>query len=670
MSENWPYFKVNKSSITLFPTKEDVENSLRAGYVMTDDPDEDLLANFGNNPQRTRNKYMKERLQRHLDALDAHTEEYIRLYNLQFTINNFYAKKDPADENSEEFLPAKANIDIDDSSNPKMTVEMFAPIGADLIVDDETATFDPKGLSVPRMKAIIDLACRHNMVSDINAFELENCDADLKNMLEKAKEELIKEHREPVTGGMSGEEDKPVSDADFEKAKDEKKQQPQPSDNKNSNEPQRDPKAEKEMLDKANKLFENWLNKNKIKNNTWFLGHDFSGGWTTFTVYSSESDDPFRKPVEKTRRGDIKYNYELEIKTRIRNGRLEIEFSVPYGKNLNEDQAANIAAAFKAAGVKRITFDGLTDGNEAAMRLGCAAKGVIPINHNINFEKYDKMINMAGVKMDKNSPDFYQYQYDLAIQVGERLKGKGIDWNDEKNKNNPECRRIRWAVGAYKRHPFRDLWEDSGLRDSYEQKIDICTVAKGTKAYSDAAYAVGAKMAVYYLYQEFSQNALSPISVFLDGKSGSLNEREKLVLANALQRSNISLDTTMRNVPPHVFLELYEEMFKTQHENAKRDLEYNYVEALTSANKYGSKDNPEYIAIRKCASNAEVFMRNMKKELAEFQLPEIGLKDPNEYNYDFKPAYEKAVADGLIDENAGRKGRRYNRNSTSQDDGR
>ncbi|MBO7556752.1 MAG: hypothetical protein J6T72_05105, partial [Alphaproteobacteria bacterium] len=300
MSENWPYFKVNKSSITLFPTKEDVENSLRAGYVMTDDPDEDLLANFGNNPQRTRNKYMKERLQRHLDALDAHTEEYIRLYNLQFTINNFYAKKDPADENSEEFLPAKANIDIDDSSNPKMTVEMFAPIGADLIVDDETATFDPKGLSVPRMKAIIDLACRHNMVSDINAFELENCDADLKNMLEKAKEELIKEHREPVTGGMSGEEDKPVSDADFEKAKDEKKQQPQPSDNKNSNEPQRDPKAEKEMLDKANKLFENWLNKNKIKNNTWFLGHDFSGGWTTFTVYSSESDDPFRKPVEKT----------------------------------------------------------------------------------------------------------------------------------------------------------------------------------------------------------------------------------------------------------------------------------------------------------------------------------------------------------------------------------
>ncbi len=663
MEDKWPYFEVKNTDKTFFQTPEQVERELCAGYVASDNSDEETLGSgLGRRIGKLKNKFKNNKLEQHLDALRKHPDEYVRLYNLQFSINHFTQKVNPSDEDSEEIQPAQAIIFIDEKDNNiKVNVEMFEPVGADLVIDEGKANFDATGLSVTRVKAVIDLLNRHHLVDGFDDLKLCDADENCTNLVNKAVEELKEEAKKEEKGFMRGEstdsiDNTPVKDEDFNTPSSSEGSAEQ-AHNAPSNTERRSgllgkifgfnkiSEAEKQELEKANKIFENWLNKNKVKGRSWQFGYEWSGGWDTFTAYPTESIKRRRYDVEANEKGELKYNYEFKIYTRIKNGKVEIAYSLPPGKILNNDQSALIAAAFKAAGVKYVSFNGMTDANEAAMRNGCAMKGLIPVNHTINFEKFDKMIDTAGIKMDKNSPEFYRYKYDLAMQIDKNLQKKGIDWRDEKNKNNPDCRRIRWSIGAYELHPFRDLWEDFGLRASYEKKVRMNDKNPDDRAKYGAAYVIGAKMAVYSLYQAFSENAASPVSVLLDQNNNTLSKEEKAALSSVVGDST---DTNVRDLSPKALLALYDAMYNTQIEVAKRDLEDNYRRAIISANEFDSKDNPEQYAIRECNGNADLLISNMNEELKDCQLPPIFLTRTTNPKYNFDEAHDRAVELGII----------------------
>ncbi len=685
MENNWPYFKVKNKDKTFFKTPEQVEEELRAGYIVSDDTDNETIGNgWGGRIGKIKKQFKNNKLEKHLEALRKHPDEYVRLYNLQFSINHFTRKVNPSNEDSEEIQPARAIIFIDDKDdNIKVDVEMFDPVGTDLVIDEGKANFDPNGLNVTRAKAVIDLLNRHNLVEGLDDLKLYDADENCTNLINKAVEELKQDAYAEERGFMSGEkapkqDDNPVSDEDFVSAASNEGSAQQThadtsessknggffsnifgSKNKLSAESKKD-------IEKANKVFENWLNKNKVKGRSWQLGYDWDGGWETFTAYPSESIKRRRRDVEANDKGELKYNYEFKIYTRVKNGKVEIAYSLPPGKILNNDQSALIAAAFKAAGVKYVSFNGMTDANEAAMRTGCAMKGLIPVNHTINFEKFDKMVDIAGTKMDKNSPEFYRYKYDLAMQVDKNLQKKGIDWRDEKNKNNPDCRRIRWSIGAYELHPFRDLWEDFGLRSSFEKKVRMNSLSQEERTNKGAAYVIGAKMAVFSLYQTFSENTSSPVSALLDEKNKTLTNNEKEALSLALAKAGTSKDTNVRDLSPKTLLALYDAMYETQTELAKKDLEDSYLKAIVSANEFDSKDNPEQYAIRECNGNADLLISNMNEELKDCQLPPIFLTRTTNPKYNFNEAHDRAVELGIIRPRP--KKTRYNRDENADGD--
>lgn len=668
MDDKWPYFDVEYSGAHFFTSVEDVEQELRAGYVVSDDTDEETLGNGIGSPSKKFKGKHKNTIEQHLKALRDYPDEYLLLYNMQYSINHFTLERPAEGENAEKFQPARAMIFIDnENDNIKIDVEMFEPVGADLVIDEGKANFDTKNFSVAKAKAIIDLLQRHKMVDNLDDLKLKDADEECQNIVKQAVEELKKEKNRPSKGVMSEEsedsdENSSVDDEAFNKFSSSNE-----GDTGQSTEtpPQTEEKhgirgwwarrraqralsaSDREQILKANKIFENWLNKNKVNGRSWRLGYDGDGGWTTFTSYPTEYRKLPRHDVEANDKGEMKYNYEFKIYTRVVNGKVQIAYSLPPGKILNNDQAALIAAAFKAAGVKYVSFNGMTDANEAAMRTGCAFKGLIPTNHTINFEKFDKMIDSAGTKMDKNSPEFYRYKYDLAMQIDKNLQKKGIDYREEKNKNNPDCRRIRWAVGAYELHPFRDLWEDFGLRGSYEKKVRMTNMSVTEKTDNGAAYMIGAKMAVFSLYQAFSENASSPVSVLLE-KNSALTEDEKLALSLALRQNQTSSDTCVRDLSPRTLLALYDAMSRTQTEQAKKDLEESYFKAIVSSNEFDSKDNPEQYAIKECNDNADLLISNMNEELKDCQLPPIFLTRTTKPKYNFKEAHDRAVELGII----------------------
>ncbi len=668
MDDKWPYFDVEYSGAHFFTSVEEVEQELRAGYVVSDDTDEETLGNGIGSPSKKFKGKHKNTIEQHLKALRDYPDEYLLLYNMQYSINHFTLERPAEGENAEKFQPARAMIFIDnENDNIKVDVEMFEPVGADLVIDEGKANFDTKDFSVAKAKAIIDLLQRHKMVDNLDDLKLRDADEECQNIVKQAVEELKKEKNRPSKGVMSEESEDSTDNSSVDDEAFSKFSTSNEGDTGQSTEtpPQTEEKhgirgwwerrkarrslstEDREQILKANRTFENWLNKNKVKGRSWRLGYDGDGGWTTFTSYPTEYRRFPRHDVESNDKGEIKYNYEFKIYTRIVNGKVQIAYSLPPGKILNNDQAALIAAAFKAAGVKYVSFNGMTDANEAAMRTGCAFKGLIPTNHTINFEKFDKMIDSAGTKMDKNSPEFYRYKYDLAMQVNKNLQKKGIDYNDEKNKSNPDCLRIRWAIGSYELYPFSHLWTHSGLRDSYEKKVWMTNLSSGERKNSGAAYMIGAKMAAFSLYKVFSKNSSSPVSVLLNGNS-SLTEDERLALASALRQNNVSSDTNVHDLPPKTLLALYDAMFKTQTEQAKKDLEESYFKAIVSSNEFNSKDNPEQYAIKECNENANTLIRNMNEELADSMLPKIFLTETVKPTYNFKEAHERAVELGII----------------------
>ncbi len=611
----------------------------------------------------------------HLQALENNPETYTALYSIK--------------NNVEEADEAKAHLEIGENDQLKLKIQMLQPMAMDIDIVDGKVQFSPEGMTPEKMHDMIAFLQTHGIVVNDDSLKLENADQETQEVFEEAMEQFDDENQgEPQVFSFTGYGDgdyEEVTDSSYDPADEIRghwandataenfpAEEPKTEENEEQEEgstglfggkvPQKadhGANAQKEEFDKS---VTTWMNKNKRKGFSWFEGSTYNG-WDTFTCYSGENPKQNRTPITVDHKtGAMKCNYEFKIYSRMKNGRLEICFSLPPGKNLTDDQAYLITSALKDAGVKYVEYQkgtkAMSDSNEAIMRTACGKRLLVPTEHKVNTERYDKMIAAASQKVGANSPELYRYKYDLAMQMDKLLRKKGVDYRDPSKKNNPDCRTIRWAVGAYQLHPFRDLWEDFGLRGDYEKRLSEGTPSdpKCTDPNDGAKKVIGAKMAVGSLYEMFSDNASQDVAHLLSKDCKSLNDNEKGVLQAYVDNNGLSKDTQVRDMPPAALRAIYAEMCKTQEAKVKDDIEKEYFEILRRNKENGSKDDPEKGAVKEIFGRADTYIQDMNEQLKDCNLSQIFLARKAMPKHDFgkpsenggKSPREKAIEEGLV----------------------
>lgn len=695
MAENKPYFELKTKRASDLEPKE-IGQLLKAKLAeLSLEERSELEKNANANEKTISNKYSmrKAQIERQIKALGTKPEEFSALYNLRDNINGHIETENAGTAQGKAVQPAQANLKIDEGGNLSLKIGMIKPVGVLMEVVDGRIQFSPEDMDPEKMRAMVDFLERHGLTVDTSNLKLNNADEKTQELFDNVKANIEQEsYGEPqmlfmradsdenssnlddaanearqdvdndvqndINGNNAPTADENAADDDEEgeeEAEEEEQRTVQPKQNKKKVDPKS--AAAKKQLAELNKSITGWMDKNKRKGYSWFEGSS-CGGWKTFTAYGNEVGDDDRKPFSvnpKTK--EVKCNYEFKIYTRIgKDGKIEIAYSLPPGKTLTDDQADLITSALKDAGVKNVEFDAMSNSNEAVMRNSCGKQRLIPNGHKINAERYDKMVEIASKKVDANSPELYRYKYDLAMQMKANLEAKGMDVSAEKNRNNPDCRRIRWAAGAYQLHPFRDLWEDFGLRGDFEK-----AVAKGTPGMAErkederngASQVIGATMAVVSLYQIYEANMGSPLTVkdLLDGKQNLLRtEEERNALRAACAKNNDSLDTNVRDLSPRSMRAVYAAMTKTETAKAKENIEERYFEILKNNQDVDGKGESPEKAVNDCLNNARTRIEDVNGQLEDCDLKKIYLTRFSLPRHDFTEARAKAIKEGLIEE--------------------
>lgn len=685
MANGKPYFALKNNRASDMSAAE-VEKALQRTLDAIQTPEESELSGE-NKLQSSKISIKRTSAERQIETMKRNPELYARLYSLKEDISNEIIPEDPNNPDSPDKPVAETSpIRADENGSLSMKISLLRPAGVSMEVVDGRVQFSPEDMTPEKMRAMVDFLQRHGLVVDTSNLKLENAEQETQQLFDN----VIEQKEQAETGkpnimfAVSADGNEADDGSDHEEDRNEiledqlshDGEAPQAAADENDSEEapaqetsdkkKKDKKKKKEktpqekQLDALNESIAGWMNKNRNKGYSWFEGTSWqdckNGSWQTFTCYSSESTDPFRKPITidpKTK--EVKCNYEFKIYTRInKDGKLEIAYSLPPGKNLTDDQAYLITSALKDAGVKKVKFDKMSDTDDAIMRAACAKRLLIPVGHKINAERYDKMIKTAAQKVDENSPDLYRYKYDLSMQMKTLLEAKGIDVNAEKNRNNPDCRRIRWAVGAYQLHPFRDLWEDFGLRGDFEKAVakgtpGMATTQKGEQ--NGAAQVIGATMAVVSLYKIYEANMESPLTVkdLLDGKNNLLrNEEERKALRAVFAANNDKLDTNVRDLSPRSMRAIYDAMCKTETAKAKQDIDARYLKILRNNQDIEGKGESPEKAVSDCLNNARARIEDVNGQLEDCELKKIYLTRFSLPQHDFSDARAQARQEGLI----------------------
>lgn len=643
-SDDMPYINLDIDSFSRNSsyTQDDVRrylqeniNNLNTATSQTDEVDENASERDakGDMLRNKRDTFARQNAEAELALFEKNPEAYTTLFALKKNTEHEIYNRNPDDENNRDADKTKAKICEDENGNLFLAVEIMKPTDVSFQIHDGKLSFDPKGMSPDRLKEMISYLERQGLLSFVNLddIKLENADEDTQEMFDQAKDEMdedrSKDDEQIVTSeGINGEEDSLTVD----EAQNDNREAEQNTDDLpfKENEDKSDGKSE---YDSAIGAVTKWMDKNKRRNLSYFVSHE--KGYTVFTTFDKENSDnmDLDNVIDKKTK-DIKVRHECKVYVKQgNNGKVEISFSTPNGKPLSPAYADLIMDAHKDAGHKRVKFGKMSDDNEAAIRIACGRAMIVPVGLKLSQTKFDKMIDASEAKNGKNNPKVLKYKRDLAMQFAYQLQQKGIDWTDEKNKNNVDCRCIRGAIGAYDYSPFRDLWEDFGLRGKYENIIRDS--ASGNP--NGAAAAIGATKAVSKLFAAYSEaidsskNPNGTLDYLVSDQCHSLTATEKQQFKNIIAGME---KTEIRDIPPKAAIKLFEIMQQTQEKRAVRKIEDEY-QRLVHDSFY--KGNATRDAVKPYLEEATADIENVKSELAEYGLPQIGVIRMGSPKYDF-----------------------------------
>ncbi len=610
-------------------TAEEVRNVLESHIRKAIEIPEDL-----GDDRAAREAYLRKRKEEvayknacdELDVYQKNPELYTTLYALKNATNAETVSEGEGDR-AKESERANARICEDQNGNLFLAVDIMKPTDISFQIHDGKLYFDPSGMTPDRLKEMLAYLDRRGLASfiDMDSLKLENADQTTGEMFAAAKDDIKQEiGRQGEDTGYSA-----AAPLAVEQAANDETQTPDDNNNGNGDNTPDIPvtgaipvrggdtnKAPADAYENAIQSLTKWMDKNKRRGLSYFVTH--KGGYTVFTAFEKENPENMQQDgVIDSKTKDVKTRHECKLYVRMdENGRLEVSFSLPSGKVLNDNYADRIMDAYKDAGIKRVKFGTLSDANETAIRLGCGRALIVPVDLKLSQTKFDKMIDAAEGKNGKNNPKVIKYRRDLALQLAYQLQQKGIQWDDPKNKNDAECRCVRHAVGAYNFSPFRDWWEDFGLRYAYEDIIK----ANGSGNPDGAAAAIGAAQAVAKLYAAYNDGIGkkdATIGYLVSDQCTSLTPEEKEKFKAYI---NGHEDIPMREMPPEAAIYLFKTMQETQQKRAKNKIEEEYRK-LVKDDFY--KGNAARDAVTPYLTEASTEIDNVKTELADIGLPPI-----------------------------------------------
>lgn len=568
-----------------------------------------------------------------LELFDKDPELYTTLYALKENTNSESHTANPGTERERETDKADAKICLDANGKLFLAIDSLKPTDVSFQVHDGKLTFNPAGMSPDQLKDLLAWLEHRGLAVDLDSLKLENADQKTEEMFAGAKEDLKKDrghgeefaHTEGAKKTLTVDEEQDENNENL----------PPVDENANvngqrANEPidfngasgKAAPGAYKSAVDSITA----WMNKNKRKNYSYFTYN--RGGYTVFAAFPTENPNNLKEDGVVDKDGNISFKNECKLYVkRNKDGKVEISFSTPNGKPLTDAYADLIINAHKDAGNTRVKFGTMSDANEGAIRAACGRGLVVPVGLKLSQTKFDKMIDAAEGKNGKNNPKVIKYRRDLAMQFAYQLEQKGIDWQDPKNKNDVDCRCIRSAIGAYNLSPFRDWWEDFGLRGEYERIVK--SNGSGANKSNGAAASIGAAEAVAKLYNAFNEgldssgNAALPaeqrgtVGFLVSDQCQTLSAKEKEEFRSFIAgRENLPI----RDLPPEAAKRLFNIMQKTEEEIAKNKIEEEYKRLVND--KY-YKGNAEWDAVSGFLSDAQTRANNVAEDIKDTGLPPI-----------------------------------------------
>lgn len=543
-----------------------------------------------------------------LELFDKNPELYTTLFSLKETANGEVHTENREKENERDTDKTRAKICEDQNGNLFLAVEIMKPADVSFQIHDGKLSFDPNGMSPDQLREILAWLDRRGLASfvDMDGLKLENADARTEELFAAVKKEAENETKrggdEFVTSG--------AADA--------------LTVNQSAN-----------AYDNAVESLTKWMDKNKRRNLSYFI--TYKSGYTVFTTFDKENPENMEQDgVIDKKTKDVKVRSECKLYVKMdKDGRLEISFSTPNGKPLSDTYADRIMDAYKDAGISRVKFGTMSDANEGSIRAACGRALIVPVGLKLSQTKFDKMIDAAEGKNGKNNPKVIKYRRDLALQFAHQLKQKGINWQDPANKNNVDCRCIRGAIGAYNFSPFRDWWEDFGLRNKYEEFIKN----SGSGNRNGAADAIGAAKAVAKLYAAYSDNTDKTLDYLVSDKCKSLTPEEKEKFKEVIRGSE---KMQVRDMPPEAAQNLFSFMQQTQAARATRKINEEY-EKLVKDEFY--KGNAARDAVTPYLTEASTEIDNVKNDLADIGLPPILVMKIGMPKHDFSPIQRRLKAE-------------------------
>ena len=596
---------------------------------------------------------IREAAMKNMELFEKDPELYTNLFSLKEATKGETVVLNEGTDKERTIDKAHAQINEDKDGSLFLAIESLQPTNMSFKIYNGKLVFDPTGMSPEQLKDMLAWLDRRGLISLVNldALKLENADQKTEEMFNLLKSETETELNQKEDFYTTQEEDDSQTvDNSSEMLNNQPASQqslnqqtatpaPQPQENNTASAPQpQENNTSSDSYDKAIKSITKWMNKNKSKDLSYFTR--FVNGYEVFTIFPTDNPNNMKDDGAIDKKGNLTLKNECKIYVkRHKNGKLEISFSTPHDKPLNDSHADIIINAYKDAGIRRIKFGTLTDANEGVMRAACARELILPIGLKLSQVKFDKMIDAAEAKQGKNNPKVTEYRYNLALEFASQLKQKGINWQDPNNKNNTDCRCIRSAIGAYNISPFRDWWEDFGLRGEYENIIK--NNISGANHANGAAATIGAAEAIAKLYNVYNEalnsNGNQAIPSHMQGTVGfivsdycqTLTNEEKTQIRSMI---NGVEDASIRNLPPEIAKNIYHVLQKSEEKTAKTNIEEEFTRLV---NNEFYKGNAERDAVSTFLNDAIVHANNVAEDLKDYGLPPILISRIGNPKHDF-----------------------------------
>ncbi|MDD4556870.1 MAG: hypothetical protein PHE89_06065 [Alphaproteobacteria bacterium] len=335
----------------------------------------------------------------------------------------------------------------------------------------------------------------------------------------------------------------------------------------------------------------------KKKGLTSFKEGSFLSGWTTYTLFSSSNPDNMDKLVSVDKEGNIKYNFEIILKKRIKNGQKQVSFELPPGGKMTPEMVELILEGIDG---DKVEFSGLRDSTKKDFRIACAKLGKVPVGLGMNLNQINEMVEEYG-KAKGDGPEKIEYEMKLLEQLKKnRAKDGGLS---EAEGKIYDAAREKVALKEFK-----------GLFD----KALNPRLAEFSRNGADATDVMASRYAAADVYTAYANVALrgGNISAIRE-EIKAVNERLGVKDANAndqyikfIKAANVSPNASVQDLGPEGIAALYDALLPSRKEYSTNKLVDLY--AMNEGSKHS--EDEDRLSDRAIKKPNDYFSENLEGE--------------------------------------------------------